>query len=198
MSFDTVQCVVRIDGIIAVRSVPVSELIAVMRNTLMLILIVGVMALFGSRMIGVNSQPDMGEMAPDFAVTRNDSTVSLHDLRGKYVLLEFWSSADANSRLKSNEYNMLPITDAGRLKRLSVNFDRSEELFNEIVSRDHLHPEEQYFAGDTNLDKIIQDYGVNQGYNSYLIDPQGKIIAVNPDNDYLSKYFKMRPALSYK
>lgn len=198
MSFDTVQCVVRIDGIIAVRSVSVSELIAVMRNTLMLILIVGVMALFGSRMIGVNSQPDMGEMAPDFAVTRNDSTMSLHDLRGKYVLLEFWSSADANSRLKSNEYNMLPITDAGRLKRLSVNFDRSEELFKEIVSRDHLHPEEQYFAGYTNLDKIIQDYGVNQGYNSYLIDPQGKIIAVNPDNDYLSKYFKMRPALSYK
>lgn len=137
-------------------------------------------------------------MAPDFSVARNDTTVSLHDLRGKYVLLDFWSSADANSRLKSNEYNTLPITDTGRLRRLSVNFDRSEELFNEIVNRDHLHPDEQYFAGQSDLDKLIQDYGVTQGYNSYLIDPQGKIIAINPDNNYLSQYFKMRPALSYK
>lgn len=169
-----------------------------MRNTLLLILIFGVIALFGSRMIGVDSQPERGQLAPDFSVARIDTTVSLHDLRGKYVLLDFWSSADANSRLKSNEYNTLPITDTGRLRRLSVNFDRSEELFNEIVNRDHLHPDEQYFAGQSDLDKLIQDYGVTQGYNSYLIDPQGKIIAINPDNNYLSQYFKMRPALSYK
>lgn len=169
-----------------------------MRNTLMLILIFGVMAVFGSRMIGVQSQPERGEMAPDFAVTRNDSTVSLHDLRGKYVLVDFWSSADANSRLKSNEYNTLRVTDTGRLKRVSVNFDRSEELFNEIVTRDHLDPDQQYFAGSTDFDKLIQDYGVNQGYNSYLIDPQGKIIAVNPDNTYLSNYFTPSRALSYK
>ena len=169
-----------------------------MRNTLLLILIFGVIALFGSRMIGVDSQPERGQLAPDFSVARNDTTVSLHDLRGKYVLLDFWSSADANSRLKSNEYNTLPITDTGRLRRLSVNFDRSEELFNEIVNRDHLHPDEQFFAGQSDLDKLIQDYGVTQGYNSYLIDPQGKIIAINPDNNYLSQYFKMRPALSYK
>lgn len=164
----------------------------------MLILIVGVMALFGSKILGVHSQPEKGEMAPDFTLSRNDSTVSLHDMRGKYVLVDFWSSADANSRLKSNEYNTLPLNRTDRLKRVSVNFDRSEELFNEIVSRDHLNPDEQYFAGDTDLDKIIQDYGITQGYNSYLIDPQGKIVAVNPDNNYLSQYFKMRPALSYK
>lgn len=169
-----------------------------MRNTLMLILIVGVMALFSAKIIGVRTQPEAGRQAPDFAVSRNDSTVNLHDLRGKYVLVDFWSSADANSRLKSNTYNTLPIITAGMLKRLSVNFDRSEELFNEIVACDRLNPEVQYFAGETDFDKIIEDYGIGQGYNSYQIDPQGKIIAINPDNDYLSKYFNMRPALSYK
>lgn len=169
------------------------------RNTLMLILIFAVMmAAFGSKVIGVDSQPGQGDMAPDFVVTRDDSTVSLRDFRGRYVLVDFWSSADANSRLKSNEYNTLPITHLTKIERMSVNFDRSKELFNEIVSRDHLNPEEQFFAGDTDFDKIIQDYGINQGYNSYLIDPDGKIVAVNPDNGYLSQYFKMRPALSYK
>lgn len=168
------------------------------RNTVMLVVIVLVMVVFGSKVIGVDSQPEQGEEAPDFTVARNDSTVSLHDMRGRYVLVDFWSSADANSRLKSNEYNTLPITHTARLRRVSVNFDRSEELFKEIVNRDHLDPQEQYFAGDADFDKIIQDYGMMQGYNSYLIDPDGRIVAVNPDNEYLSQYFKMRPALSYK
>lgn len=164
----------------------------------MLILIVGIMAIFGNKVISVDSQPEKGQLAPDFAVMRNDSTFNLHDLRGRYVLVDFWASSDANSRLKSNEYNTLPITPASRLERLSVNFDRSEELFKEIVKRDHLKKDEQYFAGDTDFDNIIQNYGLTQGYNSYLIDPEGKIVAINPDNAYLSNYFRMRPSLSYK
>lgn len=169
-----------------------------MRNTIMLVVIFAAILIFGSKVIGVDSQPGQGEMAPDFAVTRNDSTFSLHDLRGRYVLVDFWASSDANSRLKSNEYNTLPISPSSRLERLSINFDRSEELFDEIVKRDHLNKDEQYFAGETDYDNIIQNYGLTEGYNSYLIDPKGKIVAVNPDNDYLSKFFKMRPSLSYK
>lgn len=168
-----------------------------MRNTILLAIIAVIMAVFSTRLLHVDNQPERGEMAPDFALTKNDTTINLRDLRGRYVLLDFWSSSDANSRLKSNEYNALPITHTSRLERLSVNFDRSKELFAELVKRDHLHSDEQYFAGDTDDDKIMEEYGVNQGYNSYLIDPKGKIVAVNPDNAYLSKYFKMRPALTY-
>lgn len=169
-----------------------------MRNTILLVLVVGAIVLFGTKVIGVESQPDEGRQAPELSLTRNDSTLSLQDLRGRYVLVDFWSSADAASRVKSNEYNRLPISSAARIKRLSVNFDRSEELFNEIVQRDHLNPEEQYFAGESDYNKIIRDYGITQGYNSFLIDPQGKIIAVNPDNAYLSNYFNRRPAFTQK
>lgn len=170
----------------------------IMRNTILLILIAGAIALFGTKMIGVDAHPEEGRQAPDLTVARNDSTLKLSDLRGRYVLVDFWSSADANSRLKSNEYNRLPISSAARLERLSINFDRSEELFNEIVNRDHLDPADQYFAGETDFDKIIRDYGITQGYNSYLIDPKGKIVAVNPDNDYISSYMNRRPALTQK
>ena len=169
-----------------------------MRKTILLILIAGAIVLFGTKVIGVDTQPEPGRQAPELTLIRNDTAVSLQNLRGRYVLVDFWSSADANSRLKSNEYNRLPISSAARLERLSINFDRSEELFNEILRRDHLNPEEEYFAGESDFDKIIRDYGITQGYNSYLIDPQGKIVAVNPDNEYISSYFNQRPTLTRK
>ena len=168
------------------------------RNTLLLGIIFAMILIFGSKQIGFDPAPKPGETAPDFTVARNDTAVSLHELHGRYVLVDFWSSSDANSRIKSNEYNTLPLTANGKLQRLSINFDRTRELFNEIVSRDHLDRSEQYFAGDSDAEQLARDYAVGRAYNSYLIDPDGKIIAVNPDNEYLTKYFRMQPALSYR
>lgn len=169
-----------------------------LRNTLLLMVIFAMILIFGSKQIGLDPVPKSGEIAPDFTVARNDTAFSLHDLHGKYVLVDFWSSADANSRIKSNEYNKLTLPENCNIRRLSVNFDRSRELFNEIVTRDHLDPSEQYFAGDGDAEQLAHDYAVGRAYNSYLINPDGEIIAVNPDNKYLTGYFKMRPGLSYR
>ena len=52
-----------------------------------------VLALAGC--IGCNDQPKLrmiGSAAPDFTVTDSDHTVSLHDYRGKIVVLNFWSA----------------------------------------------------------------------------------------------------------
>lgn len=160
-----------------------------MKHTIIWVLLLGAVTILGLKMIGNDAQPQAGQLAPDFTVTRNDSTFTLQDLRGKYVLVDFWSSSDANSRIKSNEYNRLPVYPSSRFERLSINFDRSEQLFDEIVKRDHLNKDEQYFATETDCDKIINSYKLSEGYNSYLIAPDGKIVAVNPDNTYLSDYF---------
>ncbi|HEX4604025.1 MAG TPA: TlpA disulfide reductase family protein, partial [Candidatus Angelobacter sp.] len=44
---------------------------------------------------GCNDQPKLrmiGSTAPDFTVKDSDRTVSLHDYRGKIVVLNFWSA----------------------------------------------------------------------------------------------------------
>jgi peroxiredoxin len=45
--------------------------------------------------LGCTQQPSVrmiGSTAPDFSITDSDHTVSLHDYRGKIVVLNFWSA----------------------------------------------------------------------------------------------------------
>lgn len=129
----------------------------------------------------------IGREAPTFGVERNDTTFTPSQFEGQYVLLNFWSSNDAPSRRAANEYaawmRKHPHTS---LKLMSVNLDKNELLFKEIVRCDSLQPENQYFAGDKARDAIINTYGLEHGNGSLLIDPQGRIAAHNPTQATLS------------
>ena len=48
-----------------------------------------------------------GFQAPIFKVERTDSVVSLDDMRGHWVLLQFWSSSDARSRIAESNTLLL-------------------------------------------------------------------------------------------
>lgn len=62
---------------------------------LLRLLLLATMAAALSGCLGCNDQPKLhliGSQAPDFTVTDSDHTVSLHDYRGKVVVLNFWSA----------------------------------------------------------------------------------------------------------
>ena len=57
---------------------------------------------------------NVGDMAPDFKIqsmSAEQSQTDLSDMKGKYVLLSFWASYDAQSRMQnaslSNEYQSI-------------------------------------------------------------------------------------------
>lgn len=131
-----------------------------------------------------------GFKAPYFEVGAgvDGSSVSLSDLRGKYVLVNFWAANDARSRLQNMEYTRLlsNLSDEEQFCLLSVNFDRSERLFREIVRRDNLMAETQFHAWGENAENIKEAYHLGKGYQSFLVDPQGKIIATNPEPETLA------------
>lgn len=124
-----------------------------------------------------------GAKAPVFKVERADSLVLLDNLRGEWVLLQFWSSADASSRLAVREYSRLGAVanETGHLRHLAVNLDRSQRLFYEIVRRDGLDEKSQFHVGDDAARSALAgDYHLDSGMKAFLIDPDGKIVAVNP------------------
>lgn len=132
-----------------------------------------------------------GYKAPYFEVSAGEGGFSrnLADLRGSYVLLNFWAAKDAPSRLQTMEYtrSLSKITSEERFCFLSVNFDRSERLFREIVRRDNLNAETQFHAQGEEASKIIDAYRLDNGFQSFLIDPQGKIVATNPDPETVAR-----------
>lgn len=129
-----------------------------------------------------------GFNAPDLTVDNSHSALSLSDLKGKYVLVTFWASSNAQSRISAARYDDFSKNlDEERFCLLSVNFDRSERLFREIVRRDNLSAKSQFYVSGSNAETIFENYHLGNGFQSFLINPQGKIVATNPSNDTLKK-----------
>ena len=129
-----------------------------------------------------------GYNAPSITIENSDTTLSLAELKGRYVIVTFWSSADADSRLRAYRYDEASkLLPQERFCLLSVNFDRSERLFREIVRRDNLSAENHIHVDGSQANRIIHDYRLTEGFKSLLIDPKGRIVAMNPSIETLTK-----------
>lgn len=123
-----------------------------------------------------------GYNAPLFTLTKGDNQpkVSLADMKGQYVIVNFWSSLDPESRMNAGMYDRLAREQ--RLSLISVNFDRNEGLFREIAGRDGLNEDSQWHVEGDVARQLVNDYDLVDGnMRSFLIDPQGRVVAVNPD-----------------
>lgn len=150
----------------------------------MIIAFFAVLLLSVSAYTGRVVRPATGYAAPSFEVQRADSTsVSLADFKGQFLLLNFWDSSDAASRILAAEYENAQRTAslAGtQFCLLSVNHDRSQRLFREIVRADRLTAEKQAHVNPSVAARMFDDYDLRLGNRSYLIDPTGRIVAINP------------------
>ena len=115
------------------------------------------------------------------SLQNSDRELTMADLRGKYVLINFWDSSNAMSRIAAGEYDRFFRNHRQRnLQLLSVNTDDNRRLFDEIVRTDGLDALTQYHIADVRARGITPDYHPEDGYSSYLLNPSGRIIAVNP------------------
>ncbi len=165
-----------------------------MKKTLMLCVSIVALLLFSSAFTGNGISPSVGHYAPRFSVGSEDTSVSLEDCRGKYVVLSFWTAADARSRLRCKKMtsvvdriNSLQTDAEEKVCFVAVNFDRSYELFREIVRRDNLDDDTQFYVEGEVAGRLRRDYDLDSGYNTFLINPEGRIEAVNPSSDYLTQ-----------
>lgn len=134
---------------------------------------------------------ETGFIAPEIELLANDSVeVSLSQLRGKYVLVNFWDSENAVSRIAAGEYDRYfrGKTYNKPFTILSVNTDADPGFFKEVVRKDNLVSSTQFHITDAKMKNLAADYRLNHGFSSYLINPQGKIISVNPTIRCLQTY----------
>lgn len=131
----------------------------------------------------------VGSAASDFTISNDGGKVSLSQLRGKYVLLTLWSSADVVSRLDNIRCDRY-VTKSDGVVQLSVNFDRSKSLFNELVKADSLDTSTQYYCEYQDRSIFNEKWGASQQYNTYLISPSGTVVAVNPTDQEINRLVK--------
>ena len=128
----------------------------------------------------------VGEMAPDFSMA-DSRPFALDSCKGGYVLLSFWASYDAPSRLHNAQLNNVLPDLPEEVRMVSVSFDDYRSIFRETVREDRLRFADCYWEKPAS--SVYELYELEKGFANYLLDADGVIVAKNVSASELSSYF---------
>ena len=136
---------------------------------------------------------NVGDIAPDFKIqsmSAGQPLAELSDMKGKYVLLSFWASYDAHSRMQNVSLSNV-LRSASRndnVEMVSVSFDEYQSIFKETVRKDQIVTPTCFVETKGESSGLFKKYRLGRGFTNYLLDENGVIIAKNISAAELSAY----------
>lgn len=130
----------------------------------------------------------VGGIAANFSQNdRASNKVSLKDFRGSFVLVDFWASWCLPCR-KENPYLRAAVKRFGqeKIKIISISLDDERNSWLKAIKDDQMN-----WINLSDLkgwdNKVAVNYGISSIPGSFLIDPNGEILAKNLRKDELLK-----------
>ena len=136
---------------------------------------------------------NVGDIATDFKIqsmSAGQPLAELSDMKGKYVLLSFWASYDAHSRMQNASLSNV-LRSASRndnVEMVSVSFDEYQSIFKETVRKDQIVTPTCFVETKGESSGLFKKYRLGRGFTNYLLDENGVIIAKNISAAELSAY----------
>lgn len=130
-----------------------------------------------------------GDQAPDIAITlANGQQAKLSDLKGKYVLLQFWGSWCGPCRLENPQLVRIyqKYHEKG-FEIFSVGIEYKESSWKKAIENDQL--EWPYHSMESaNFDgPLAKKFNIKSIPTTFLLNPDGVIMGVSLHPDYLEK-----------
>lgn len=132
-----------------------------------------------------DSKPNLvGQRAPDFTVQDSDRTVSLHDLHGKIIVLNFWATWCPPCVQEMPSLIAMQSQMKDRINVLAVSVDYDSDIYhrflrehkvNLLTVRDPLKDEDISKIGGATRYGTTKLYGTNGYPETYIIDTHGVI-----------------------
>ena len=160
------------------------------KNVKWIFVVLIISSLISFSFVGKNTPTEgltIGDKAPTFTICGEKQLIDLKDLRGKYVLLSFWASYDALSRMQNATLNHA-IAQADNVEMVSVSFDEFKSIFNETIKKDQISTFNCFVELAGVSSDLYQTYRLKRGFKNFLLDENGVIVAKDVTVSELSSY----------
>lgn len=131
----------------------------------------------------------IGDKAPGFTICGEKQLMDLEDLHGNYVLLSFWASYDAPSRMQNVALNNA-ASQHEQVKLVSVSFDEFKSVFNETIRKDRISTPNCFVELDGTRSDLYRTYRLHKGFKNFLLDKNGVIVAKDIQASELEAYLQ--------
>jgi peroxiredoxin len=132
---------------------------------------------------------DVGDVAPNITLkTPEGETKSLYDLRGQYVLLDFWAGWCRPCRMENpNLVSTYNKYKSDNFTIFQVSLDKNKESWVNAIEKDNLS--QWHHVSDLKYwnSEAAAQYNVRGIPASFLLNPEGEIIATNLRGPALGK-----------
>jgi peroxiredoxin len=141
--------------------------------------------------IGAMAQPRQGMPAEEIALPSvNGDTVRLSSLKGKVVLIDFWASWCGPCRASNKSFTKLypKYKDKG-FEILAISLDESSEAWKKAITKDKVSWPQVIDHGGWEAN-TARKWNIYALPTSYLVDREGRLIAMDLDKKQLEKALK--------
>ena len=137
------------------------------------------------------AQPKIGEQSPDIALPDvNGAVQKLSDLKGKVVLIDFWASwCGPCRRANPGLVELYSKYKSKGFEIYGVSIDDKKDAWKKAIAADKITWKQVNEAGGWDA-PIALKWKLEQIPASFLLDQQGKVIALDPGKDDIEAQLK--------
>jgi peroxiredoxin len=141
--------------------------------------------------LALNAQIKFGYDAPEIALPSvNGDTLHLSSLKGKVVLLDFWASWCGPCRASNKQLvKLYPKFKAKGFEIFSVSLDDNKQSWKKAIQKDKISWLQVNDGGGWDAPTAV-NWRIDAIPTSYLIDKEGRMIAMDPEIKDLEKMLK--------